>query len=49
MGDRPADPVIQRTFANNELEAINRMLRSIERNEHIIPAEMPDSMEQFLN
>lgn len=49
IGDPVADPVIQAVFASNEAETVNRMLRSIEANEHIIPAEMPDSVEVYLN
>lgn len=49
IGDPVADPVIAAVFANNEAEAVNRMLRSIEANEHIIPAEMPDGVEDYLN
>ncbi|RKG97468.1 DUF2236 domain-containing protein [Corallococcus praedator] len=49
MGDPVADPVIQSVFANKEAEAVNRMLRSIESNVHLVPAEMPDSVEVYLN
>ncbi|WP_437516491.1 oxygenase MpaB family protein [Sorangium sp. So ce1099] len=49
MGDPVADPVIASIFANSEAETVNRMLRSIEANEHIIPAEMPDAVEVYLN
>ncbi|AUX42386.1 hypothetical protein SOCE26_038170 [Sorangium cellulosum] len=49
VGDPVADPVIQAVFADNDVETVNRMLRSIEANEHIIPAEMPDAVEVYLN
>jgi mpaB/rubber oxygenase-like protein len=49
IGDPVADPVIEATFRNNEVETVNRMLRSIAANEHIIPAEMPDAVEVYLN
>ncbi|WP_437586652.1 oxygenase MpaB family protein [Sorangium sp. So ce1000] len=49
VGDPVADPVIEAVFANNDVETVNRMLRSIEANEHIIPAEMPDAVEVYLN
>jgi hypothetical protein len=36
MGDDPvAEPVILAVFTNNEAETVNRMLRSIEANEHM--------------
>jgi hypothetical protein len=49
MGDPVADPVINAVFTNNEAGTVNRMLQSIEANEHIIPAEMPDAVEVYLN
>ncbi|MGK3983091.1 oxygenase MpaB family protein [Sorangium sp. So ce136] len=49
VGDPVADPVIQAVFTGNDAETVNRMLRSIEANEHIIPAEMPDAVEVYLN
>jgi hypothetical protein len=49
IGDPVADPVIREVFARNEAETVNRMLRSIEANEHIVPAEMPDGVEDYLN
>ncbi|MFY0530453.1 hypothetical protein ACN28I_47205 [Archangium gephyra] len=49
IGGPVADPVITAVFANNEAETVNRMLRSIEANEHIVPAEMPDGVEDYLN
>lgn len=49
VGDPVADPVIQSVFANKESDAVNRMLRSIEANVHLVPAEMPDSVENYLN
>lgn len=48
-GDSVADPVIASTFASNDVGTVNRMLRSIEHNDHIVPAEMPDAIEDFLN
>ncbi|MFP2908914.1 oxygenase MpaB family protein [Pyxidicoccus sp. 3LFB2] len=49
MGEPVADAVIQKVFANNEVETVNRMLRSIQSNVHLVPAEMPDVVEDYLN
>ena len=49
VGDPVADPVIAKVFADNDVTVVNRMLLSIETNEHIVPAEMPDGIENYLN
>ncbi|WNG32104.1 DUF2236 domain-containing protein [Cystobacter fuscus] len=49
VGDPVADPVVESIFANNEAAVVTRMLRSIAANEHLVPAEMPDAVENYLN
>jgi uncharacterized protein (DUF2236 family) len=49
MGEPVADAVIQSVFANNEVDAVNRILRSLHSNVHLVPAEMPDAVEDYLN
>jgi NifB/MoaA-like Fe-S oxidoreductase len=49
MGEPVADAVIQKVFANNEVDTVNRMLKSIQSNVHLVPAEMPDAVEDYLN
>jgi hypothetical protein len=49
MGEPVADAAIQAVFANNEVEAVNRIMRSLHSNVHLVPAEMPDAVEDYLN
>ena len=49
MGEPVADGVIGKIFADNEVEAVNEIMKSIHSNAQIIPAEMPDSVEDYFN
>ena len=49
MGEPLADAVIQQVFANNEVETVNSMMRSLHSNTHLVPAELPDALEDYLN
>ncbi|NTX33369.1 DUF2236 domain-containing protein [Myxococcus sp. CA033] len=49
MGEPVADAVIQEVFANNEVATVNRILQSIQSNVHLVPGEMPDAVESYLN
>ncbi|REG27091.1 uncharacterized protein DUF2236 [Archangium gephyra] len=49
MGEPVADAAIQAVFANNEVAAVNRILQSLHSNVHLVPSEMPDAVETYLN
>ncbi|WNG60139.1 DUF2236 domain-containing protein [Archangium gephyra] len=49
MGEPLADDAIRAVFANNEVATVNRILQSIQSNVHLVPAEMPDAVEDYLN
>ncbi|MCY0994860.1 oxygenase MpaB family protein [Nannocystis sp. ILAH1] len=49
MGEPGADAVIHKIFADNEVETVNQILKSIQSNTQIVPAEMPDAVEDYLN
>lgn len=49
MGEPVADAVIDKIFADDEVDAVNRTLRSIQSNAQTVPAETPDAVEDYLN
>ncbi|OJT27043.1 hypothetical protein BO221_03330 [Archangium sp. Cb G35] len=49
MGEPLADAAIRAVFANNEVATVNRILQSIQSNVHLVPEEMPDAVEDYLN
>jgi hypothetical protein len=49
MGEPVADAVIKQIFADNEVDTVNQILRSLHTNVQLVPAEMPDSVEDYLN
>jgi len=49
IGDRKADPVIEKIFALKEVNAVNKLLRDIQNNDDLVAVEMPDELKNLLN
>ncbi len=49
IGDPQTDAVIEKIFALDEVDAVNKLLRNIQNNDDLVAVEMPDDLEDFLN
>ena len=49
IGDRQADPVIEKVFELAEVDVINSMLKNIQENDDLVAVDLPDEIEDFLN
>ncbi|HLP88097.1 MAG TPA: oxygenase MpaB family protein [Nostocaceae cyanobacterium] len=49
LGDPQADSVIEKVFTLDQVDAVNQLLRNIQKNDDLVAVEMPDELEDFLN
>jgi hypothetical protein len=49
IGDRQADSVIEKIFGLDQVDAVNKLLKDIQKNDDLVAVEMPDELEDFLN
>jgi len=49
IGDPQADSVIEKIFGLNQVDAVNKLLKDIQKNDDLVAVEMPDELEDFLN
>jgi hypothetical protein len=49
IGDPQADSVIEKIFGLDRVDAVNKLLKDIQKNDDLVAVEMPDELEDFLN
>jgi hypothetical protein len=49
IGDPQADSVIEKIFGLDQVDAVNKLLKDIQKNDDLVAVEMPDELEDFLN